>query len=135
MKIYVVLLIYLVVCTHVYTVYAEVHLLMYLCLCTYMFIIAVSESRIGREARKGSRLNPQQVSILEAAFANNCYLDEVTLANVAHKTGFGVQRVRGWFNNRRRRMRNGGNAGTVPISEYISNCLFTYYIYLFIFSF
>ena len=48
-----------------------------------------------------SGLNNFQLSVLEAAFANNCYLTEASLTLLAMQTGLGKNEIMMWFSQRR----------------------------------
>ena len=64
-------------------------------------ITAVDATRLGQELSKHSRPNTTQKSVLEAAFASNCYPNKTTFMQVAQETGLFEAKVRNWFMNKR----------------------------------
>ena len=69
--------------------------------------------------RKYSRLNPRQISLLEAAFTNNNYLTKTTLMQVAHQTSLCEKRIRVWFQYRRSNIKNRRKQGLTSHCEYM----------------
>ena len=63
-----------------------------------------------------SMLNSTQMSILEAAFADNRFLNETTLMKLAQKTGLDKQRIHTWFKIRIHTGR-GGTERTAMINK------------------
>ena len=84
-----------------------------------MNTIAVNATKTGREPRKYLIVNLRQKSVLEAAFANNYYLNKTTLMHVAQETGLCKEQIRVWFQNRRSCIRRARNKGTISIRECI----------------
>ena len=68
-----------------------------------MCIIAFHTTTAGESSKNmySSMLNSTQMSILEAAFANNRFLNESTLTKLAQDTGLDKQRIlHAWLMNR-----------------------------------
>ena len=81
-------------------------------------VIAVHATTTGSEQCKCSRLNPSQISTLEAAFAKNIYLSRYPLMHLAKQTGLAKQQIVKWFKTRRRLIKSRKVQGTIPISKY-----------------
>ena len=85
----------------------------------YIYIIAVSATTIGGNMSRNQRLNPRQLSVLEAAFANDSFLSPATLMQLTHQIGVGRQRIMAWFRTKRSQTRHGIKNRTLSIGEYI----------------
>ena len=101
-------------------VVAHMNIIKHLKTCyTYIFIFLVHATKIRRELSKLSNFNTSQTSVLEAAFANNCYLKKTALKQLAHQTGLAERKRRQWFVYRRRREKRGRLGGTLSTSKYM----------------
>ena len=96
-----------------------VYVCKFACVCVYVFCIYTNAAKAtGGGVIHYSFLDIRQLSVLEAAFANDCYLNESRLMQLIQQTGLGRKKILCWFNDRRRSVRHGKKEGTVPISEY-----------------
>ena len=82
-------------------------------------VVAVHATTTNSKENDCSRLNPSQISALEAAFAKDIYLSRFPLLQVVKQTGLSKQRIVKWFEERRRLEKSGKVRGTYPISKYI----------------
>ena len=87
------------------------------CICSC--VIAVQATVKKGDLVRYARLDRCQLSVLKAAFANNCYLSRTTLTQLVKQTGASRTRICHWFTTRRRQIRMGIIEKTVPISEYL----------------
>ena len=89
----------------------------------YINTIEVNAITTGKEPRKYSILIPRQKLVLEAAFANNYFLNKTTLMHLTQQTGLCKGKILRWFKHRRSCIRRASEKGTISVRECILNYL------------
>ena len=90
------------------------------CLCVFVYarIYTNAAKATGGRVNHYSTFNSIRLSVLEAAFAKDSYLNKSRLMQVIQQTGLGRNQILCWFRSKRHRVKHGKKEGTVPISEY-----------------
>ena len=83
----------------------------------YVILYAIRTAFKSQKLRKHSRLNAHQLSVLEAAFSENVFLNQTTLKQLACQTGIKKARIRSWFYAKRKYIRKRMEEGTLSKGE------------------
>ena len=86
----------------------------HMCTCTYANAVNSTSGKVYSH----SKFNDEQLALLEAAFVNNCYLQQYNLLQVTKQTGLEITQIRNWFKHRRYKIRHWKNEEAVSICEY-----------------
>ena len=81
--------------------------------------IAVYAGSSKQGLNKYPTLNTYQKSVLEAAFAENYYLNRTKLKQLAEQTDLAERKILRWFARQRTNLRHGRKEGTLSPSECI----------------